>query len=268
MHTTRFRLERRATRFIGLTVLLVGVISAFLIVLSLPEAPSTPALLHVVAAEPDVTGRVEPTAATGAVGALDPRPVYRHSVVPGGVHSATDVDRVIRLDPVVRAHYNGLDVSSLRVVTVTEPRMAYVSYRVGDQVYWTDRQVRLEAGEQLLTDGTVEIRARCGNLVSDSTVEHTLVDSTPAEALDEIEPEAAPLLAAVNERIGTPAFLEGPAATPLGQVGSSLGSAAALGAVVPPVLLAGGVARGALASGDGPGRYLEIPTGACVPGGF
>ena len=61
--------------------------------------------------------------------------------------------------------------------------MAYVSYRIGDRVFWTRKPVRIPAGETLLTDGETEIRARCGNAVSDLA----------REPVSDVEPMAAEL---------------------------------------------------------------------------
>lgn len=94
------------------------------------------------------------------------RPVYRYSVVPGGVHAAADVVRAMAADPVVAAQYAGVDTSRLRVQTLAHPVSAHVSYRIGDRIYWTGRKLQLAAGEQVLTDGTTTLRARCGNMVS------------------------------------------------------------------------------------------------------
>jgi hypothetical protein len=106
-------------------------------------------------ARPSVAGDREPS-----------RRVYRHSVVPGGVHTPAEVLRAIAGDPVVAAHYAGLDTSRLRVERLAQPLSAHVSYRIGDQVYWTGRKLQLPAGEEVLTDGETSLRARCGNLIS------------------------------------------------------------------------------------------------------
>lgn len=63
------------------------------------------------------------------------RPVYRHSVVPGGVLSPEELEQAIVRDPVVAAHYASLNPLTMRVETVRDPFEAYVSYRVGKQVY-------------------------------------------------------------------------------------------------------------------------------------
>lgn len=95
------------------------------------------------------------------------RRIYPFSIIPGGVADADELARVIRTDAVVAAHYAGFDVANARAVTVSKPRAVYVSYRKGDQVYWTKKKLMLAPGETLLTDGKNEMRARCANRVSD-----------------------------------------------------------------------------------------------------
>jgi hypothetical protein len=96
-----------------------------------------------------------------------PRPVFSLSVVPGGVYTLAELRTVIARDPIVAAHYRGMDVDAMRIETLTAGKSAYVSYRRGDQTYWTRNRVWLKAGETVLTDGKTTIRARCGNCVSD-----------------------------------------------------------------------------------------------------
>jgi hypothetical protein len=88
--------------------------------------------------------------------------------VPGGVTDRIELARAVMADKVVAAHYAGfaLDKASLR--TVGKARAVYVSYRKGEKVYWTARKVTLSEGESVLSDGQSEIRARCGNRISDT----------------------------------------------------------------------------------------------------
>jgi hypothetical protein len=92
--------------------------------------------------------------------------VYRYSVIPGGVDTPRDLTDAINQDPVVADHYRTVSLDRVRVETLKEDRRAYVSYRIGDQVYWTKHQVTLKAGERILTDGTTQIRGRCGNCIA------------------------------------------------------------------------------------------------------
>lgn len=106
------------------------------------------------------------SSATGPVPATgQTRAIYQYSVVPGGVYSGDEVVLAMT-DPVVADHYDGLVPADVRRETVVSDRFAYVSYRKDDKIYWTRNKVRISAGETMLTDGTTEIRARCGNCVS------------------------------------------------------------------------------------------------------
>lgn len=122
---------------------------------------------------------------------LAERPVYRYSVVRGGVYSAQEVARERRRDPVVGAHYAGIG-PGLRAVRVESDFSAHVSYRVRNAVYWTRKRVRLRAGETVLTDGEQLIRARCGNRISMEPQEPTR-EQEPAEGVLEqaLPPPAA-----------------------------------------------------------------------------
>ena len=95
------------------------------------------------------------------------RPEYRHAVIASGVYSADELATAIREDAVVASHYSTVNPSLVRTTVTPAARMAYVSYRIGNRVFWTRKPVRIPAGETLLTDGETEIRARCGNAVSD-----------------------------------------------------------------------------------------------------
>ena len=94
------------------------------------------------------------------------RPVYRHSVVPGGVRSVQELEYVIERDRVVAAHYQGINPLLMRNEHLHQPLLAHVSYRIGDKVYWTKKPVQLPKNEPVMTDGTRMIRERCGNLIS------------------------------------------------------------------------------------------------------
>lgn len=95
------------------------------------------------------------------------RPTYAYSVVPGGVEDARELKWVAEHDPVVAAHYAGFDYAHARVVEVALARSVYVSYRIGNHVYWMRRRISLHKGEKLITDGRITARGRCGNQVAE-----------------------------------------------------------------------------------------------------
>jgi len=117
-----------------------------------PAAQAAPALLRVAA-------QASPAPA---------RHVYPYSIVPGGVTSRTELARAVLADKTVAAHYAGFDTDKAELRTVPKARAVYVSYRKGDKVYWTAKKVMLAEGEAVLSDGRSDIRARCGNRISDT----------------------------------------------------------------------------------------------------
>jgi hypothetical protein len=94
-------------------------------------------------------------------------PYYRYSVIPGGAYSRVELERALSNDSVAAAHYTGFRTQDARIISLEEDRHCYLSYRVGDRVYWTRRLVKLTKGEKLLTDGVHYARARCGNRLQD-----------------------------------------------------------------------------------------------------
>jgi hypothetical protein len=97
-----------------------------------------------------------------------PRPVYPYSVVPGGVMDAKELKWVAEHDPVVAAHYAGFDYARAQVVRLALARTVYVSYRIGNNIYWTRRRLTLHKGETLITDGKMMARTRCANRVEEA----------------------------------------------------------------------------------------------------
>ena len=93
------------------------------------------------------------------------RPVYRYSVIPGGVQSASELKAAIASDPVVAAHYRDFDLQAAHIIRLPSTRAFYVSYRLRNHILWTARRITLPAGEELITDGVHSARTRCGNMV-------------------------------------------------------------------------------------------------------
>jgi hypothetical protein len=114
---------------------------------------------------------------------LSKRQVFPFSVVPGGTISKEEVKAKIETDRVVREHYQGINVDKLFTFRLSKPATGYVSYRIGDKIYWTSKRLYLKAGEILLTDGVNLIRSRCGNRVSLIPSEPRLAKAEPSEEL-------------------------------------------------------------------------------------
>lgn len=92
--------------------------------------------------------------------------VYPYSVVAGGVESSGDVEEAVARDPLVKDHYDDINVRHLEPVKLRHDTMAYVSFRKHGQIYWTSSKVSLPKGERVLSDGANCIRSRCGNRIS------------------------------------------------------------------------------------------------------
>lgn len=93
-------------------------------------------------------------------------PVYRYSVVPGGVHSPRELQLASADDYVVRTLYNGVNFPLVHEHRLATDTILYISYRKGLHVFWTKGTHVLHAGEVVYTDGKRLVRARCGNLLS------------------------------------------------------------------------------------------------------
>ncbi len=181
------------------------------------------------------------------------RPVYRYSVVPGGTHSPDELRDAIAKDAVVAAHYEKLDQSRLRAEVVPSDRYVHVSYRKGDRVYWSSKKLLLRKGETILTDGTTQVRARCGNCIAEQPAGPTsaeepdvvefdrLVDSHPSPGSAPSSVPDAALVAGTKARpeglvAGSPSTGTTPASFGPGSLGSgSTGSFGPVGAGSPGI---------------------------------
>ncbi len=125
------------------------------------------------------------------------RPVYPYSVLPGGA----------------ARHYQRFHLAQLRSIGANFTSPVYVSYRKGNQIYWTRKPVRLTQGETLLTDGTLFARARCGNRISTTPEEPVASTDPPGDILDvpqfyKFEP--IPLPATPESKVTEPPGIPGP----------------------------------------------------------
>jgi hypothetical protein len=73
--------------------------------------------------------------------------VFPYSVIPGGALSSRELSEAARREPVVAAHYAGFSVADARVIRLPHDKLAYVSYRLGNHIYWTKTKVELHQGE-------------------------------------------------------------------------------------------------------------------------
>lgn len=120
-----------------------------------------------------------------AVRSMEGRTVYPYSVVPGGVKDAQELKWAAEHDPVVARHYAGFDYDRARVVRLVLARTVYISYRIGNRIYWTRHRVKLKKGETVITDGTITARTRCANRVEEVPQQATSSSEPPAVAYDQ-----------------------------------------------------------------------------------
>ncbi|WP_167759821.1 PEP-CTERM sorting domain-containing protein [Massilia horti] len=155
-------MKKKLGAVVGLGVATFAVFLLLLAYKSDADSPVRPAVID--------AARVTPTAVStpaAPVANTSTRRVYPYSIIPGGVSNRDELVRVIKTDKVVAEHYASFNAEVAVELIVTKPRAVYVSYRKGDKIFWTAKKVMLAEGEMLLSDGHSEIRARCGNRISD-----------------------------------------------------------------------------------------------------
>lgn len=113
------------------------------------------------------------------------RPVYPYSVVPGGVENVKELQWAAEHDPIVAAHYAGFDYARAQVVHLTLNRTAYLSYRIGNKIYWTRHRITLHKGEIVITDGRMTARTRCANRVEETPQQEASPNEPTPEKMDQ-----------------------------------------------------------------------------------
>jgi hypothetical protein len=124
-------------------------------------------------------------------------------VIPGGVESAAELRNSVARDPVIAKHYEDFYIERARVVRLSEDRPLYVSYRLGNNVFWSKKRFMLRKGETVITDGEHMARTRCGNRLAEAPTGPVMAAEPELEAAP---PEEAQALA------GGPAFAGAPLA--------------------------------------------------------
>ena len=110
--------------------------------------------------------------------------VYPYSVVDGGVHSVQELRSAIWRDPVVAKHYSNFKLDRAKVIEAKSDRNFHVSYRIGKEIFWTKKRLKVAKGERLITDGTNFTRTRCANMLSKVPPGKTSPDEPPPEVFD------------------------------------------------------------------------------------
>jgi hypothetical protein len=86
------------------------------------------------------------------------------------VESTKELKIAVANDPVIAKHYASFNMAKARMIRLGIGRAVYVSYRLGNRVFWTSRKMNLLKGETLITDGEHAARTRCGNRISETPV--------------------------------------------------------------------------------------------------
>ncbi len=182
----RVRLRRRFS--VGFLVVVAGVaLTSWLLTRSAFKGPDSipePASSDLQSRDPFLGARLEDFRLQGSGPSSPRRLVYPYSVIPGGVQSGSDLKDAVKHDPVVANHYSDFQVARAMVVRVEKEKAAYVSYRLGDHVFWTKRKFFLHPGETLITDGVHIARGRCGNRVSETPSNNISPNEPTPEALE------------------------------------------------------------------------------------
>ncbi len=184
--------------------------------------------------------------------------VYPYSVVDGGVHSVKELQSAIHRDPVVARHYSGFRLDTARVIEAETNGDFHVSYRIGQEIFWTKKKLRVAKGEKLITDGTNFTRTRCANMLSEVPRGKSSPNEPMAEVLDaprRLLPDLAP--GALRDVIGgdppatalpspDPSTFTPPVIEEGGPSGSTLPPSDP-----PPFVPPGGIGGGPTVPGDG-----------------
>lgn len=113
------------------------------------------------------------------------RPVYRYSVVPGGVQSGQELRLAAQRDRAVARHFAAFNFERAQLTQLKGPRFVYLSYRRGDRIFWTRKQIALRKGEKLITDGKIAARTRCANQISLLPHAETSMEEPSAQELED-----------------------------------------------------------------------------------
>lgn len=203
---------------------------------------------------------------------IDQRPLYPYSIIPGGAYSREELVRAVQNDPVVARHYADFEVGKTRVIQLNHSELMYVSYRIGNNVFWTKHPLLVRAGETLLTDGKTAARTRCGNRLSVTPAAPVSPNQPRPEAMD-----MAPKLNQPVDGMPQPEFALllphstlFPTPSPLGMLQAPLnqGPVGSLPSPLPPVYwpIVGGAGTPTGPGGPGGPPVLPPPVATPEPG--
>jgi hypothetical protein len=115
-----------------------------------------------------------------------------------------------------------------------------VSYRIGEEIFWTKKRLKVAKGERLITDGTKFTRTRCANVLSEVPQGKTSPDEPAPGVFD------APLNPPSEPTPFMPPILIG---------GGSLNPPSGSTPSIPPVV----IGQGPLDPADGGNSFDPVP---------
>ncbi len=105
-------------------------------------------------------------------------PVYPHSVLPGGIHDAADLQMAYR-GGFLPADFN---LRNARFIRISKAFCTYVTFRDKDgQIVWSKHKICIRAGELVMTDGKFMFLGRCGNRIAMSSPTNAPVQMAPID---------------------------------------------------------------------------------------
>lgn len=224
------RILLRASAALVPLVLLVALLTA----LFLRHSPNDSLSLNSFADQSGAAQWQQPAPQTATVAST--RPIFPYSIVSGGVRSGKELQAASSADPVVAQHYSDFKVARARTIQLDHPVAMYVSYRRGNNVFWTRNRMTIPAGETLISDGENLARTRCANRLSAVAVKPIAASDPTTEELNQpsfVPPFMAAMLPGESAfRIPGPPL--GPPVTPDGPGAS--GAPPSAGGVSPPLL--------------------------------
>ena len=112
------------------------------------------------------------------------RPRDRFAVIPGGI-TCDDLATIVAIYPTFES-------TKCKMIKLAADADVYVAYRRNGKMYWTQKKVHLATGEEVVTDGTLFIRARCGNNFSSTAKKPTEINSPTGAELETPDTEPIP----------------------------------------------------------------------------
>jgi hypothetical protein len=179
----KIKVQGTSTLLLVVVLLVILPLSSWVSVPDSPPAATSPSASETSSSLPLYWNWIAPSSRLESV-EKQTRAVYPYSVIPGGAENRQELLSAMRDDGVVAAHYGDFRTQSVRLLRLNAERHAYVSYRIGDHIYWTSKKVTLPAGETLLTDGEHFARTRCGNRIAEAPLGPGSPSEPPVDTLD------------------------------------------------------------------------------------